>query len=77
MTAECNLCNFLNQVPVTYQSALNEFNQRRDRLERPELQFGAYEFKAPAAYSARKAMNPTYVFVIDVSQFSQPIGYFQ
>ncbi len=25
LTAECNLCNFLNQVPTTYQSALNEF----------------------------------------------------
>lgn len=24
-TGECNLCNFVNQVPVTYQSALNEF----------------------------------------------------
>lgn len=76
MTAECNLCNFLNQVPVNYQSALNEFGQRRDRLERSELQFGAYEFKAPSTYMSRPALEPTFVFVIDVSQFSHPIGFF-
>ena len=75
-TAECNLCNFANQVPVTYQSALNEFGQRRDRLERFELQYGAYEFKAPSTYSSRKPLNPTYVFVIDVSQFAHPSGFF-
>ncbi len=45
-------------------------------MERSELQFGAYEFKAPATYSARAPMKPTYVFVIDVSQFSHPIGLF-
>ena len=64
---ECNLCNFVNLVPVNYQSALNEFGQRRDKQSRLELQLGAYEFKAPDAYSARKPMKPTYVFVIDVS----------
>jgi protein transport protein SEC24 len=46
-------------------------------LERPELQFGAYEFKAPSTYSTRPPIKPTFVFVIDVSQFSQPLGYFQ
>jgi protein transport protein SEC24 len=37
MKAECNLCKFINDVPVNYQSQLNEFGQRRDRLQRPEL----------------------------------------
>lgn len=46
-------------------------------MERQELQFGAYEFKAPSTYSSRKAIDPTYVFVIDVSQFSHPLGLFQ
>ena len=36
-TAECNLCSFLNQVPANYQSALNEYGQRRDKHERYEL----------------------------------------
>jgi protein transport protein SEC24 len=56
---------------------MNEFGQRRDRLQRPELQFGAYEFKAPPSYITRKIVDPTYVFVIDVSQFSLPQGFFQ
>ena len=30
--AVCNLCSFSNDVPVNYQSALNEFGQRKDRL---------------------------------------------
>lgn len=77
MTVECNLCSFTNQVPINYQSALNEFGQRRDRLERSELQYGAYEFRAPATYSARPPLDPTFVFVIDVSQFSHPLGLFQ
>jgi len=40
----------VNEVPPHYISALNEFGQRRDKLERPELNFGTYEFKAPASY---------------------------
>ena len=77
MTAECNFCTFVNDVPVNYQSALNECGQRRDKEQRSELQLGAYEFKAPQSYCARKPLMPTYVFVIDVSQFSLPIGFFQ
>lgn len=74
--AVCNLCSYTNEVPMNYQSALNEFGQRKDRLQRPELLYGTYEFKAPSAYSARKPMLPHYVFAIDVSATSLQSGLF-
>ena len=63
----CNFCNYTNDVPVNYQSALNEFGQRRDQQQRPELLYGTYEFHAPKDYVTREPLMPTYVFAIDVS----------
>jgi protein transport protein SEC24 len=45
--ATCNLCLYTNDVPVNYQSQLNEFGQRRDKQQRPELLYGTYEFATP------------------------------
>jgi len=40
----------MSDVPAYYYSAVNEHGVRNDREYRPELMFGAYEFKAPAAF---------------------------
>lgn len=35
--AVCNLCDFVNEVPLDYACGLNEFGERRDKGQKPEL----------------------------------------
>jgi len=64
----CNICSQLNDCPSTYFCHLDENGIRRDRDQRPELSKGVVEFIAPAEYMVRPPQEPTYFFVIDVSE---------
>ena len=45
-------------------------------MQRPELLYGAYEFKAPSTYSVRPPLLPAFCFVIDVSTQALQSGLF-
>ena len=63
----CNICGQVNECPSAYFCHLDAQNQRRDRLQRPELSKGVVEFIAPSEYMVRPPQPPSYFFVIDVS----------
>ena len=48
---------------------------RNDIEERKELQYGSVDFIASADYMNRPPMNPTYLFVFDVSKSAVDTGY--
>lgn len=48
--------------------ALDGNGKRLDQNDRPELNYGAYEFKLPSSYTTETPMfEPSYVFLLDVS----------
>ena len=63
----CNICAMLNECPSAYFCHLDEDGQRRDKMQRPELNKGIVEFIAPAEYMVRPPQPPSYFFVIDIS----------
>ena len=63
----CNICGQLNECPSAYFCHLDAANQRRDKLQRPELSKGVVEFIAPSEYMVRPPQPPSYFFLIDVS----------
>lgn len=63
----CNICGYVNEVPSTYFSHLDDSGQRRDKESRPELSKGSVELVAPSEYMLRPPQAPVYVFVLDVS----------
>jgi len=64
----CNLCGMKNTVEDWYFSAVNVAGLRFDRLLRPELQLGSYEFAVNTCdYSLKEPQKPTFVFAIDIS----------
>lgn len=70
----CNICAQLNDCPSTYFCHLDENGDRRDKAQRPELSKGVVEFIAPAEYMVRPPQEPTYFFVIDVSNLAVRSG---
>jgi protein transport protein SEC24 len=42
----CNLCNMENPTPPWYRCPVDNFGQRADALERPELSCGSVDFNA-------------------------------
>ena len=63
----CNICSQVNDCPSAYFCHLDAQNQRRDKLQRPELSKGVVEFVAPSEYMVRPPQPPSYFFLIDVS----------
>ena len=55
---------------------MNEFGDRKDKIERHELHKGIYEFLAPADYHNRKLVTPAIAICIDVSAASIGNGIF-
>ncbi|KAJ3240025.1 COPII coat Sec23p-Sfb3p heterodimer component [Chytriomyces hyalinus] len=70
----CNLCACDTEVPPEYFCNLDMSGRRMDLASRPELLYGAIEFKASKEYSVRPAKPPSYVFGIDVSWNSVSFG---
>jgi protein transport protein SEC24 len=67
----CNLCGLVNETPQWYQchNGVDQYGDRNDKHERPELMFGSVEFTAPSSYLV-EGRNPTplsVAFIIDVS----------
>ena len=52
--ASCNICFYENDVPATYFCTLNEFGQRLDKENRPELMYGTYDIVAPQNFKQRE-----------------------
>ncbi|KAI9340889.1 Sec23/Sec24 trunk domain-containing protein [Obelidium mucronatum] len=70
----CNLCGCDTEVPPEYFCNLDMAGRRMDLASRPELLYGAIEFRASKEYSIRAAKPPSYVFAIDVSWNSVQFG---
>ncbi|KAJ3084473.1 COPII coat Sec23p-Sfb3p heterodimer component [Rhizoclosmatium hyalinum] len=70
----CNLCGCDTEVPPEYFCNLDMAGRRMDLASRPELLYGAIEFRASKEYSIRPAKPPSYVFAIDVSWNSVQFG---
>ena len=64
----CNICGAITPVPDHYMCYLGPDGRRRDADERPELSRGTVEYEAPAEFSLGPPMDPTYFFLIDVSE---------
>lgn len=64
----CNMCNYANDVPPEYYSALTPQGSRVDREQRPEIMLGTVEFLVPKEYWSKEPVGLHWLFVIDVSQ---------
>jgi protein transport protein SEC24 len=63
----CNMCNYANDVPPEYFSAITPQGARVDREQRPELMRGTVEFLVPKEYWSKEPVGLRWLFVIDVS----------
>ncbi|KYQ93908.1 putative transport protein [Tieghemostelium lacteum] len=70
----CRFCEFENTVEKEYFSAVLPNGLRTDFEQRPELQFGSYEFLLSTPVPPQL---PAYVFVIEISQFTIQNGIVQ
>lgn len=68
-TWSCNLCGMNNEAPGWYQcsSGVDQYGNRRDRNDRPELCVGSLEFTAPKAYLLRPPSPLCVAFLVDTS----------
>lgn len=73
--AQCNMCLFENTVPSHYFCALNDYGKRLDTDKRPELTYGTYDIKAPAAFCTKKPQKPCFVVLLDISLHAYESGY--
>jgi protein transport protein SEC24 len=63
----CNMCTHANETPPEYYAPTDQSGVRVDRLQRPELQFGAVDFAAPKEYWTKDPVPLRWLFLIDVS----------
>ncbi|CZT13326.1 related to COPII coated vesicle component SEC24 [Rhynchosporium agropyri] len=64
----CNMCNYANDVPPEYFSAITPQGARLDREQRPELMRGTVEFLVPKEYWSKQPVGLRLLFLIDVGQ---------
>lgn len=66
---QCLLCKTTSEVPMHYFTHLDHMGERVDKLERPELCLGSYEFIVNRDYCKEgKYPNwPAFIFLLDVS----------
>lgn len=74
--AVCNICRMNNEVPKEYYCPIDEVGNRRDKLEKPELSKGVYEFLAPSGYHTRALVTSNIVFCIEASSATYLSGIF-
>lgn len=64
----CNICSMSSPVPQHYVCQLDQYGQRMDKNDRPELRYGTYEFLVRDNYMKEYVpCLPKHVFLIDVS----------
>ena len=73
----CNMCNYANDVPAEYFSALTPQGARVDREQRPELMRGTVEFMVPKEYWSKEPVGLRWLFLIDVTQESSNKGFLE
>ncbi|KAL3419687.1 Sec23/Sec24 trunk domain-containing protein [Phlyctema vagabunda] len=73
----CNMCNYANDVPPEYFSALTPQGARLDREQRPELMRGTVEFLVPKEYWSKEPVGLRWLFLIDVGQEALNKGFLQ
>lgn len=73
----CNMCNYANDVPVEYFSALTPQGARLDREQRPELMRGTVEFLVPKEYWSKQPVEMHWLFLLDVSQEALNCGFLE
>lgn len=72
----CAMCGEVNACPDYYVGPIDQYGQRRDRFERPELCCGTVELVAPRSYLIRPPQPSVFVFVIEASYLSIASGAF-
>ena len=70
----CALCGGVNETPGFYSAPVDQYGQRRDRYERPELLCGSVEFVAPPSYLMRPTTPFTVVFAVEASAYAVASG---
>jgi len=70
----CNICSHENETASAYYCHLDAQNERKDKMQRPELSSCVVEWIAPAEYQVRPPQPPAYFFVIDVSAAAAESG---
>ncbi|KAL2063891.1 hypothetical protein VTL71DRAFT_4385 [Oculimacula yallundae] len=73
----CNMCNYANDVPAEYYSAITPQGARLDREQRPELMRGTVEFLVPKEYWSKEPVGLRWLFLIDVGQEAFNKGFLQ
>ena len=73
---QCHLCQAITEVPQYYFQMTDHMGYRMDRLQRPELCRGSYEFIATKDYCKNDKLPdpPGFIFAIDVSYNSIRTG---
>ncbi|KAK2626217.1 hypothetical protein QTJ16_004479 [Diplocarpon rosae] len=73
----CNMCNYANDVPAEYFSAITPQGARLDREQRPELMRGTVEFLVPKEYWSQEPVGLRWLFLIDVGQEALNKGFLE
>lgn len=73
----CNMCNYANDVPPEYFSAITPQGARVDREQRPELMRGTVEFLVPKEYWSQEPVGLRWIFLIDVGQEALNKGFLE
>lgn len=74
----CNICKMQMKVPSEYYCDLNEHRERTDKMSRPELNRGVYEFLAPKDYNSShyKSDRVRIMICLEVTHTSLTAGIF-
>ncbi|EGR29624.1 hypothetical protein IMG5_151710, partial [Ichthyophthirius multifiliis] len=75
-TAICNLCKQTNKVPNEYFAPINDLQERTDKLLRPELSKGVYEFIAPLNYPRKDIQQNLIMLCLEMTPVSIQSGVF-
>ncbi|KRX02234.1 Zinc finger, Sec23/Sec24-type [Pseudocohnilembus persalinus] len=63
----CNICKLSQKVPNDFYAPLDDYRQRTDKFDRPELHKGIYDFLAPKQYVQRKCESVCLMVCLEMS----------
>lgn len=73
---QCCLCSLINETPQSYFCPVDHNFNRLDKLQRPELHLGSYEFKATKNYYRNElevSRRPHIIFAFEMTQNSRHV----
>jgi hypothetical protein len=63
----CNLCGARNECPGYYQGSIDQYGQRLDKHDRPELRDASVEFVAPPLFCVRPPAPMGVMFLVETT----------